>query len=961
MAAMVMDEVKIGILFSLTGTTGVTERGQYQSALLAIKQINEQGGINGKRLLPVVEDIASDPFLAAKKAEKLILQDKVIVLIGLYTSVCRKMIIPLLEKHDALLLYPTQYEGEEQSANIFYCGPLPNQQLLHFIPWILSHLGRSFYLIGSDYIYPRETNKHIHNLIQFHGGSVVGESYALLGTQKFYTHLKEIEQTNPDVVFSTLVGESAIAFYQQYNQAGFTSPIASTITAETEIQVISSEYAAGHYSSFPYFKSVQTPINQQFVTEYRRTYGTETISSAMENAYNSVLLLAEALRKSNTIGKTALRQTLPGLTFDAPQGTIRVDPKNHHLWLNSRIGQVNKQGQFDIIWESDTPIAPVPFSDYLSSRNKLEAEGRFTAQDHLHNKGDLHKSLIEQIKNVTHSFPFIFAFFDNEGILMETFCHDKPSYPLHIPQLEPNMDWSQPGLKKSAIGLALTGHETVIMRGIEHDIKEFHNMVSIGIPIKGDKGTLKGVLGVFLEMASKGPDSSFELIVSCLNRIIHSCVETMEKNEQAKTFKRMLYDVSGLIPESLFVVKGDEVLFSNESAQKLLIKNNNAARAILLEISSQPPFQTETFFRKRAADDLFEIRVIPSSTYNYVYIKHFINNSETTLAKDKRRLLIKDIIGSSHRFLQAVNLAKSASRMDANVLILGESGTGKDVFAKVIHNESQRRDKPFVALNCAAIPRELINAELFGYVDGAFTGAKRGGNPGKFEAANGGTLFLDEIGDMPLELQATLLRVLQEREVIRVGGHKPIPVDVRVIAATNKKINQEIVYNGSFRSDLYYRLNVFTIELPPLRDRMDDIPELVSYFIKELNSTSVLPQKNFTDQALQQLISYSWPGNIRELRNVLERAFYIAGHSPFITAEHLPDHLIRRSGSTMREHNEPFDHMHTIKKIGDQKERILLVETLKQYRGNISRTAKHLGLSRTTLYRKMKEYNILKA
>jgi transcriptional regulator with PAS, ATPase and Fis domain len=342
-------------------------------------------------------------------------------------------------------------------------------------------------------------------------------------------------------------------------------------------------------------------------------------------------------------------------------------------------------------------------------------------------------------------------------------------------------------------------------------------------------------------------------------------------------------------------------------------------------------------------------------------MKHFSNESVANAAKDKRQLMIKDVIGSNHHFLHSVNLAKSASKIEANVLILGESGTGKDVFARVIHNESLRRDKPFVALNCAAIPRDLINAELFGYVDGAFTGAKKGGNPGKFEVANGGTLFLDEIGDMPLELQATLLRVLQEREVIRLGGHKPIPVDVRIIAATNKKINQEIAYNGSFRSDLYYRLNVFTIELIPLRDRTGDIPELTAYFVKELNGTSGLPYKTFSDHALRLLFDYSWPGNIRELNNVVERAFYISGNSPMINVEHLPNHLIHHSGSTMAEEYKPAEKMMEIKKSGEQKEHLELVETLQQFRGNISKAAKHLGISRTTLYRKMDEYQILTA
>ncbi|TCS67947.1 regulatory Fis family protein [Effusibacillus lacus] len=243
-------------------------------------------------------------------------------------------------------------------------------------------------------------------------------------------------------------------------------------------------------------------------------------------------------------------------------------------------------------------------------------------------------------------------------------------------------------------------------------------------------------------------------------------------------------------------------------------------------------------------------------------------------------------------------------------------------------------------------------------MEGAFTGAKKGDNPGKFEIANGGTLFLDEIGEMLLELQASLLRVLQEREVVRIGGSKPIPIDVRIIAATNKNPNDEIAYNGSFRSDLYYRLNVFTIELIPLRERTEDIPELTSYFIEQLNATGGFSSKTITKEALELLVKYSWPGNVRELKNMLERSYYLAGHSHMITADPLPAHVWSDSGSIIKKAAFSTNTLMDIKKMSDQIEKQELTEPLVQYRGNISKTAEKLGISRTTLYRKLREYQL---
>ncbi|WP_019123689.1 transporter substrate-binding protein [Brevibacillus massiliensis] len=952
-------EIKIGILCSLTGTMGITERGQYQAALLAIRQINDEGGIKGKRLLPIVEDIASDPYLAAKKAEKLILSDKVVALIGTYTSVCRKTIIPVLEKYDSLLLYPTQYEGGEQHKNVFYCGPLPNQQLLHFIPWIIQHVGKTFYVIGSDYIYPRETTRHVRYLVEANNGLIIGEHYSELGNQKFSKILREIQMLNPDVVFSTLVGDSVIAFYQQYYQFGIRQPIASPITAESEVAAISSHFAAGHYTAFPYFSSVQTAENTSFLTEYRRTYGTDIISSAMENAYNCVFLLAEALRKSKEFDTASIRRSLPGLTFQAPQGKIMVDKTNQHLWLNSRIGRVNAKGQFDILWEAEEPIPPVPFYAYPNT-SKAEA-GPNDPDGQLQEKMVQYESLIEELKRATQFLPYTFAFFDNQGVLVSVFSHEEAAKWKISSILKPGTNcWTCPALKQSGIGLALSGHLTSIVSRAEHGTDELSEWISIGIPIQRDVGSLQGVFGVFLYSTDSLDQKHLDILVGMLTYIAKSCTTVIDQAKNYGMFYQLLNDLSRLIPESLYVIQNGKIIFLNQPAQALLTEKHDSIYKLLQYVSDNLPSEPKTVIKKESSGELLEIRITPAEKYAFVSIKQF-----TVIGKDPDTnpgtdtIFSKNLIGSNERFLRAITLVKSAAKTDANVLILGESGTGKELFARAIHNESERRDKPFVALNCAAIPRELINADLFGYEDGAFTGAKKGGSPGKFEAANGGTLFLDEIGDMPLELQATLLRVLQEKEVTRVGSHKSIPVDVRVIAATNKNLHQEMAIHGSFRNDLYFRLNVFTIELPPLRERKDDILELACHFIKALSQKTGTSIKTLSKEAALLLEQYSWPGNVRELENVMERAFYISENESTITKEHLPKYILDSSEPEM----PPGDYrsllnVKHLRKTSNNKEKDMIVESLVRFKGNISKTAKYLGISRTTLYRKLEEFRL---
>lgn len=301
----------------------------------------------------------------------------------------------------------------------------------------------------------------------------------------------------------------------------------------------------------------------------------------------------------------------------------------------------------------------------------------------------------------------------------------------------------------------------------------------------------------------------------------------------------------------------------------------------------------------------------------------------------------KDIHGKSDSCKETIRQGYIAANNDYNVLITGESGTGKELIVHAIHNASRRADKPFVAINCGALPRGLIESELFGYIGGAFTGSRKEGNPGKFELADGGTLFLDEIGDMPLDIQVTLLRVLQEHEVTRIGGTKSKKVDVKVIAATNKDL-KSAVESKSFRQDLYYRLNVFNINLPPLRERKEDIPVLTEHILTRLRHQVNKPELTIDDEVKDSIFDYDWPGNIRELENVLERAVFLCEGS-VITTKELPtfDYKIGRTG-----------------KGEDALDLELVISTLSITNGNVKKAAEKLGVARSSIYRKLQKNDI---
>ncbi len=339
------------------------------------------------------------------------------------------------------------------------------------------------------------------------------------------------------------------------------------------------------------------------------------------------------------------------------------------------------------------------------------------------------------------------------------------------------------------------------------------------------------------------------------------------------------------------------------------------------------------------------------------YVIDFIDKKDALKNYNKinkeYKIMLDNIIGESQIIKNTKSEALMASKSTSTVLIIGESGTGKELFARAIHNHSQRSENPFIAVNCAAIPDNLLESELFGYEEGAFTGAKKGGNLGKFELADKGTIFLDEIGDMSLHLQAKLLRVLQEKELNKIGSNLNKSIDVRVIAATNKNL-ENMVSNGLFREDLYYRLNVIPINLPSLRERKEDIPLLIDFMVKEYAKKLDKDVEYVDESVLETLIKYKWPGNIRELQNIIEYSVNMSS-SNRITVDILPSQIKQKPKNQVSMEIEDIETLDEL----ERREIIKALNKYKDYKKDKDLVAKALGISRATLYRKLDKYNII--
>ena len=334
-------------------------------------------------------------------------------------------------------------------------------------------------------------------------------------------------------------------------------------------------------------------------------------------------------------------------------------------------------------------------------------------------------------------------------------------------------------------------------------------------------------------------------------------------------------------------------------------------------------------------------------------IEHHRLKKEITVLQKRLSATRQTIVGESSVLKQLLAQINRVAKTDVTVLICGESGTGKELIAKILHENSSRFEKPFVAVNCGAIPLSLMESELFGHEKGAFTDAKES-HAGIFEQANGGTLFLDEIGELHIDAQVKLLRILEDRKVIRIGSKKAIPIDVRIVAATNRNLEEEVL-KGRFRLDLLYRLNVFTVQIPPLRERKKDIPLLVDFFINRYNQLLNMKIRSISKEAMDYIQTYDWPGNIRDLENAIQSAMILSPDG-IIRSEHLPIRVKGYTQGTLLSANETAEN--GIKEVNAQVERELILEALKKNNYNRTLTASALNISRKTLFNKMRRHGL---
>ncbi|WP_229711316.1 urea ABC transporter substrate-binding protein [Pectinatus frisingensis] len=357
--------IKVGILHSLSGTMAISEVSVKDAEMMAIDEINAKGGVLGKKLEVVTEDGASDPAVFAEKAKKLLQQDKVATVFGCWTSASRKAVLPVFESNNGLLWYPVQYEGMESSPNIFYTGAAPNQQIVPAVDWLLKNKGKKFFLIGSDYVFPRTANKIIKAELNAEGGQVVGEEYTPMGHTDYSTIINKIKEEKPDVVFNTLNGDSNVAFFKQLKDAGITSKdliTCSVSIAEEEVRGIGAENMTGQLVSWNYYQTTNTPENKTFVANYKARYGQDRVTDdPIEAAYDAVYLWAAAVEKAGSTDVDKVKEAAKGLEFKAPEGTVKIEGENQHLWKTVRIGEVQADGSIKEIWSTPDPVRPDPY------------------------------------------------------------------------------------------------------------------------------------------------------------------------------------------------------------------------------------------------------------------------------------------------------------------------------------------------------------------------------------------------------------------------------------------------------------------------------------------------------------------------------------------------------------------------------------------------------------------------
>ena len=553
---------------------------------------------------------------------------------------------------------------------------------------------------------------------------------------------------------------------------------------------------------------------------------------------------------------------------------------------------------------------------------------------------------------------------DHEGCILTMMGDENILEKAFSYEMVPGAFMDEKSIGTNAMGTALYEKQPVQVSGEEHYINAYHKWTCSGAPIRDVNGDVVGCLDLTGYSEQVHPHTLGMVVAAA--HAIEKILEGENYNRKLVEAKKYTETIVNSIPSAIMTVKlNGQVQSFNPYALKTLGFDHEELKAINF-YQVVPSFEDiiQVVKQKRSIVDeeipmvskfnkvLFNVSVYPIyDLFNQVSEMIFVIKDVKKMRKLANRIMgrraiytFDKIIGVNELFLNAVEFAKKVADSKSTVLIMGESGTGKEIFAQAIQNYSNRSEEAFIAINCGAIPKNLIESELFGYEEGAFTGAKTSGQPGKFEIADGGTVFLDEIGEMPLDMQTRLLRVIEESIVSRIGSSKEIPVDVRIIAATNKDLIEE-VRKGNFRKDLFYRLNVLPINLPSLRERKEDVPALVNYFMtrisKKLNKNPVDLPKDY----MNYLMSYNWPGNIRELENLVEL---------IINTESIPAYDNKAKIDLKPKREKIVVPLNSL----EMMEKHHISQILKHFNGNVSSAAKVLKIGRNTLYRKIEKHCI---
>lgn len=567
--------------------------------------------------------------------------------------------------------------------------------------------------------------------------------------------------------------------------------------------------------------------------------------------------------------------------------------------------------------------------------------------------------IMENLYKIVSGSGFVIILTDKEGCIIHLVGDEEM-----IKEEDLNFNigtiWTEESIGTNAIGTAIFLDKPLQIIGAEHYYLKNHCLTCSAATIHDEDGEIIGCINMsgnyskahshttgIVVSGAHSIEKQFALMKSneLLNVIFDSMSEGMvvlDEDLNINRINRMALKILGMTEKELIGTNMKSILNNIDAIKnKLDIERSYHSLDCSLNVKNK---------RLKCSMNAFPVIINDGIQGTVITFKDekYVHKMVNSIAGFNSTYKFEDIVTKNEEMKKTINFAKKAALTSCSILIEGPSGTGKELFAQSIHNYSNRGAGPFVAVNCASLPKELMESELFGYEKGAFTGATKEGHPGKFELANGGTIFLDEIGELPLDMQSKLLRVLDNNKITRLGGTYEKSLNVRVIAATNRNLLEEIK-NKNFREDLYYRLNVMSIKTIPLKERREDIETLAVYFIHILNSKNMSTFKSLDSSYIKTIKNYDWPGNVRELRNVVERSYYLC-ESNNITEEHLYDYIVNKKDRKTICDKKVL----TIEEI----EKESIIKAIEQSNGDLVKAAKMLNISRATIYRKVKKYSI---